>query len=65
MREKYVEEESLCSPKVEEFRSMLGQFDVIGDMALQQIDTLSGGQKSRVTFAVLCGHKPNLPVPHA
>ena len=28
-------------------------------MALQQIDSLSGGQKSRVAFAVLCGHNPN------
>ena len=27
--------------------------------ALQKIDSLSGGQKSRVAFAVLCGHGPN------
>merc|ERR1719495_2430593 len=45
--------------KVEEYRRMLGQFGVTGDMALQQIDSLSGGQKSRVAFAVLCGHQPN------
>ena len=38
---------------------MLGQFGVTGDMALQQIESLSGGQKSRVAFAVLCGHSPN------
>ena len=38
---------------------MLGQFGVSGDMALQQIESLSGGQKSRVAFAVLCGHSPN------
>ena len=38
---------------------MLGQFGVSGDMALQQIESLSGGQKSRVAFAVLCGHNPN------
>ena len=31
-------------------------------MALQQIDSLSGGQKSRVAFAVLCGHNPNFLV---
>merc|ERR1719495_482488 len=42
--------------KVEEYRRMLGQFGVTGDMALQQIESLSGGQKSRVAFAVLCGH---------
>lgn len=45
--------------KVEEYRRMLGQFGVTGDLALQQIESLSGGQKSRVAFAVLCGHKPN------
>jgi len=45
--------------KVEEYRRMLGQFGVSGDMALQQIESLSGGQKSRVAFAVLCGHSPN------
>ena len=48
--------------KVEEYRRMLGQFGVTGDMALQQIDSLSGGQKSRVAFAVLCGHNPNFLV---
>jgi len=48
--------------KTEEYRRMLGQFGVTGDMALQQIDSLSGGQKSRVAFAVLCGHNPNFLV---
>merc|ERR1719225_2527500 len=48
--------------KVEEYRRMLGQFGVTGDMALQQVDRLSGGQKSRVAFAVLCGHNPNFLV---
>ena len=37
---------------------MLGQFGVTGDLALQQVESLSGGQKSRVAFAVLCGHSP-------
>lgn len=45
--------------KVEDYRRMLGQFGVSGDMALQQMESLSGGQKSRVAFAVLCGHQPN------
>lgn len=45
--------------KVEEYRRMLGQFGVTGDLAIQQIVSLSGGQKSRVAFAVLCGHAPN------
>jgi len=45
--------------KSEEYRRMLGQFGVSGDLALQQIESLSGGQKSRVAFAILCGHQPN------
>lgn len=45
--------------KSEEYRRMLGQFGVSGDLALQQIECLSGGQKSRVAFAILCGHAPN------
>merc|ERR1719412_3138537 len=45
--------------KSEEYRRMLGQFGVSGDLALQQICSLSGGQKSRVAFAILCGHAPN------
>jgi len=45
--------------KTEEYRRMLGQFGVTGDLAMQQIESLSGGQKSRVAFAVLCGHQPN------
>merc|ERR1712029_701081 len=48
--------------KTEEYRRMLGKFGVSGDLALQQICSLSGGQKSRVAFAVLCGHNPNFPV---
>ena len=37
--------------KVEDYRRMLGQFGVTGDMAVQQVESLSGGQKSRVAFA--------------
>jgi len=48
--------------KTEEYRRMLGQFGVTGDLALQQVESLSGGQKSRVAFAVLCGHSPNFLV---
>jgi len=48
--------------KVEEYRRMLGQFGVTGDLAVQQICSLSGGQKSRVAFAVLCGHSPNFMI---
>jgi ABC-type polysaccharide/polyol phosphate transport system ATPase subunit len=38
----------------------LGQFGVVGDMALQRIATLSGGQKSRVAFAIVTWKKPHL-----
>lgn len=45
--------------KTEEYRRMLGSFGVTGDLALQQIISLSGGQKSRVAFAILCAYNPN------
>jgi ATP-binding cassette subfamily F protein 3 len=38
---------------IEEYRAELGKFGVSGDMALQPIVSLSGGQKSRVAFAML------------
>jgi len=45
--------------KGEEYRRMLGKFGISGDLALQQTETLSGGQKSRVAFSILCAHNPN------
>lgn len=30
-----------------------------GDLALQQLASLSGGQKSRVAFALMCAGSPN------
>nr|QUF59464.1 ATP-binding cassette transporter Abcf3 [Brachionus angularis] len=44
---------------IEEYRAELGKFGVIGDMALQSIVSLSGGQKSRVAFALLSMLNPN------
>lgn len=44
---------------VEEYRRLLGGFGVTGDLALQTIASLSGGQKSRVAFAVLGTARPN------
>ncbi len=41
----------------EEYRGGLGKFGVSGDMALQPILSLSGGQKSRVAFAILSFQK--------
>ena len=45
---------------LEEYRAELGKFGVQGEMALQPIVSLSGGQKSRVAFALLAFNKLNL-----
>lgn len=47
---------------VEEYRRQLGSFGVSGDMALQIVASLSGGQKSRVAFAKMCMANPNFLV---
>lgn len=47
---------------MEEYRRQLGSFGVSGDLALQSIASLSGGQKSRVAFAVMCMGNPNFLV---
>jgi len=41
-------------------RSHLGSFGLSGDLALRTINTLSGGQKSRLVFAVITWRKPHL-----
>ncbi|XP_067010007.1 ATP-binding cassette sub-family F member 3 [Anabrus simplex] len=47
---------------VEEYRRQLGSFGITGDMALQTVASLSGGQKSRVAFARMCMGNPNFLV---
>lgn len=47
---------------IEEYRRQLGSFGVSGDLALQTIGSLSGGQKSRVAFARMCMGNPNFLV---
>lgn len=37
----------------EEYRAALGRFGLSGDIVFQSIETLSGGQKSRLAFACL------------
>ena len=37
-----------------------GKFGVTGSLALQRIGTLSGGQKSRVSLALMCWDDPNI-----
>ena len=44
----------------QELRTHLGSFGVTGALALQPMYTLSGGQKSRVAFALLTWPQPNL-----
>lgn len=43
----------------EDYRRQLGSFGVSGDLALQPVESLSGGQKSRVAFAKMCMANPN------
>lgn len=47
---------------IEEYRRQLGSFGISGDMALQTVGSLSGGQKSRVAFARMCMGYPNFLV---
>lgn len=47
---------------MEEYRRQLGSFGVSGDLALQTVASLSGGQKSRVAFARMCMACPNFLV---
>lgn len=47
---------------IEEYRRQLGSFGVSGDLALQVVASLSGGQKSRVAFAKMCMARPNFLV---
>jgi len=53
-----------CFPelKEQELRSLLGSFGLKGDLALQEMATLSGGQKVRVTFAKMAKEAPHMLV---
>lgn len=52
-------QEAFSGRPVEEYRRQLGSFGVTGEMALQLVASLSGGQKSRVTLAKMCMAAPN------
>jgi len=41
-------------------RSVLGRFGINGDMALRRVETLSGGQKSRIALAIVTYKEPHL-----
>lgn len=51
---------SFPGSKPDAARAHLGSFGLGGDLALQKIRTLSGGQKSRVAFALITWKKPHL-----
>ena len=45
---------------IEEARKYLGRFGLSGELALQPIEHLSGGQKSRLAFAELAYRQPHI-----
>jgi len=53
-------QDSFENVKDQEARNHLGALGVKGDLALQRIGSLSGGQKSRVAFALLTYRRPHL-----
>jgi ATP-binding cassette subfamily F protein 3 len=46
----------------EQYRAELGRFGITGDTALQTILSLSGGQKCRVAFSLMCMKNPHILV---
>ncbi|XP_072036790.1 ATP-binding cassette sub-family F member 3-like [Amphiura filiformis] len=44
---------------IEEYRHLLGAYGVSGELATRPVSSLSGGQKSRVAFALMCAANPN------
>ncbi|VDO79895.1 unnamed protein product [Soboliphyme baturini] len=48
--------------KAEDYRAALGRFGISGDLALQSINSLSGGQKSRLEFSLISMSNPNFLV---
>lgn len=55
-------QQSYPGKPVEEYRRQLGSFGISGDLALQTVASLSGGQKSRLAFARMCMGVPNFLV---
>ncbi|CAF3410757.1 unnamed protein product [Rotaria sp. Silwood1] len=47
---------------VEQYRTELGRFGISGDTALQTVMSLSGGQKCRVAFSLMCMKNPHILV---
>jgi len=45
---------------VEQYRTELGRFGITGDTALQSVMSLSGGQKCRIAFSLMCMKNPHI-----
>lgn len=55
-----IKDDGTSEVTVEEARKYLGRFGLQGDLALQPVKNLSGGQKSRLAFAELAWSSPHL-----
>mmetsp|Transcript_20329 Transcript_20329/g.58938 ORF Transcript_20329/g.58938 Transcript_20329/m.58938 type:complete len:622 (-) Transcript_20329:227-2092(-) len=55
-----IKEDGTSEVTIEEARKYLGRFGLQGDLALQPVRNLSGGQKSRLAFAELAWSTPHL-----
>ncbi|CAF1342589.1 unnamed protein product [Rotaria magnacalcarata] len=45
---------------IEQYRTELGRFGITGDTALQSVMSLSGGQKCRLAFSLMCMKNPHI-----
>jgi len=55
-----IREDGTSDVTIEEARKYLGRFGLHGDLALQPVGILSGGQKSRLAFAELAWRSPHI-----
>ena len=55
-----LQEDGTSTVTVEDARKYLGRFGLTGELALNPVTTLSGGQKSRLAFAGLAWKQPHL-----
>ncbi|MBK5516719.1 ABC-F family ATP-binding cassette domain-containing protein [Pseudomonas sp. TH10] len=48
------------SAREQELRNFLGTFNISGDMVIQAVSTLSGGEKARLVLCMIVWQRPNL-----
>jgi ATP-binding cassette subfamily F protein 3 len=63
----YIQALIAANPSIQQYykteldiRAHLGGFGLSGSLALQQIGSMSGGQKARLSFAIVCLQRPQL-----